>query len=350
LAFFKLGLRNGMTPETFSTRSLPRAAQFDVWRGWYGSVFEATAPEPQNEGFDAANSNWVMGGLTVSHVASPPSAVDRKKSLIRRHPVDHWALTLSMRSASDVEVGGVSLEVPPEVPFFLSLGEEMHISRRQQDERVQVLLSRDGFSGIARILDGVTGMAVNTAQGRLLADYTLLLARNLPNLAAEEAARLPKAVETMFAACLAPSADKVEAAGHQINLTLMERVRRAVRRHLRSPSLGPERLCREAGASRSTLYRLLESEGGVGRYIQRQRLSESFAILGDASNTIPIGMIAETLCFADASSFSRAFRREFGITPSDLRVASLSGVAPAIGKKAPASVEIRSFGDCLRSF
>lgn len=42
-----------------------------------------------------------------------------------------------------------------------------------------------------------------------------------------------------------------------------------------------------------------------------------------------IGAIAESLCFADASSFSRAFRREFGMSPSDVRAATLSGLRPA---------------------
>ena len=339
-----------MNPETFSTRSLPRAEQSDAWRNWYSSVFEATAPEPRGNGFGATNSNWMIGGLTVSRVASPPSAVGRTKSFIRHSPVDHWALTLSKHSVSDVEVDDASLEVQPGVPFFLSLGGEMRISRRQRDERVQLLLSRDGFSGIAQILDDATGQAVDTPQGKLLAEYTLLLERNLPNLAPEDVVRLPSAVESMLAACLAPSGDRVAAAGRQMDVTLMERVRRTVRRHLRSPALGPDKPCREAATSRSQLYRLLENEGGVARYIQRQRLSESFAILCDVSNAFPIGRIAETLCFADAASFSRAFRREFGMRPSDVRVAALSGLAPAVTSKGLVDAVVRSFGDCLRSF
>ena len=75
-------------------------------------------------------------------------------------------------------------------------------------------------------------------------------------------------------------------AGH-IDLTLMERVRQAVRRNLRSPSLGPDKLCREAATSRSQLYRLLEGEGGVAHYIQRRRLSESFSMLCDVSKQFP---------------------------------------------------------------
>ena len=130
----------------------------------------------------------------------------------------------------------------------------------------------------------------------------------------------------------------------------MERVRRAVRSNLRSPLLGPDRLCREAATSRSQLYRLLEGEGGVARYILRRRLSESFAILCDTTNNFSIAAIAETLCFADASNFSRAFRREFGMSPSEVRTASLVGLAPEATTKVPPGSEAHSFADCLRAF
>ena len=98
--------------------------------------------------------------------------------------------------------------------------------------------------------------------------------------------------------------------------------------------------------SRSQLYRVLESEGGVAHYIQRRRLSESFALLCDASQNLPIGKVAEMLCFADASSFSRAFRQEFGVSPREVRVASLAGQAPP-PPKAPG---VASFSESLRGF
>ena len=339
-----------MIAETFSTHSLPVSQQLEAWRNWYGPIFEATSAGSQDEGFAAANSNWKLNGFTFSRVSSPPTCIDRTKYLLRRNHVDHWAFTLSKRTTSDVEVRDRALEVPPGVPFLLSLGEEMHIGRRQQDERVQLLLARDSFQAIAPLLDATRGMALSTSQGRLLADYILLLERNLPNLTPEDGSRLPSAIQAMVGACLAPSVDRLAVAGRQIDLTLMERVRRAVRKNLRSPLLGPDRLCREAATSRSQLYRLLEGEGGVARYIQRRRLSESFAILCDTSNNFSIAAIAETLCFADASNFSRAFRREFGISPSEVRTASLVGLPPAATSKVPAGSETHSFADCLRAF
>ena len=106
-----------------------------------------------------------------------------------------------------------------------------------------------------------------------------------------------------------------------------ERVRQAVRRHLRTPTLTPATLSRVVGMSRSNLYRLFEDTGGVARYIQRERLLEAHAALSDPANTKPITVIAEDLCFADASSFSRTFKREFGHSPSEVRAAALAGLA-----------------------
>jgi AraC-like DNA-binding protein len=148
---------------------------------------------------------------------------------------------------------------------------------------------------------------------------------------------------------VAPSADRLVNAGSQINLTLMERVRRAVGKHLRSHTLGPDKLCREHATSRSQLYRLLEPEGGVAAYIRRRRLHESFAVLSDVSNNSSIAAIAEMPCFADGSSFTRAFRREFGISPKEVRAASLGGLSPAM-PKAVGTPGVRNFADCLRSF
>jgi len=335
-----------MISATVDTSSLPLREQFEAWRAWYSSLLESSVPTSPEDGFAARSEVWSLGGLTVGRCAAQAISSRRTKTLIRRNPTDHWVLTVYTRGTVDLCTRNEAVTVQSGSPFVISLADEM-TTAKDEYERVQFYLSRSAFAHIASPLDAARGKPLDTPEGRLLADYMLLLAKNLRDLPPDDGPRLVAAVEAMVGVCLAPSADGLAAAQVQLDFTLMERVRRAVRAHLRSPALGPDKLCREAATSRSQLYRLLEGEGGVAHYIQRQRLSESFAMLCDVSNALPIGRIAEVLCFADASSFSRAFRREFGMSPRDVRSASQGGLLPAPPLKEVMPLAARFFADCL---
>lgn len=334
----------------FATHQLPKARQLEAWQAWYDTIFDVTPMQASNDDFIATNSTWTIPGLTLSQVASPANTVNRTKSTIRHNSIDHWVISLSKQSVRDVATRDITFEVAANTPFILSFGDEISIRRRQDDNRLQLILARDSFQAIAPVVDAARGMALTSPTARMLADYIRLLEHYVPTLDDDAASRLANAVQAMLLACLAPTADNRSAASDQIRLTLMERVRRAVRTNLRSPSLGPAKLCREAGTSRSQLYRLLESEGGVAHYILRRRLSESFSMLGDVANELPIGQVAEGLCFSDASSFTRAFRREFGVSPSDVRAATHAGLQPAPPSIPSLGSEVCTFSDCLRSY
>lgn len=331
----------------FGTSKMPVREQLDAWKAWYGRVFDTSPLNTGEEGFSANARAWSLNGLTLNHVTAPGLSVVRTKTLIRREPVDHWAITLGRRSVTLLDSGGTTLAAPAGLPFVLSLGQTMK-NERQADDRIQLYLSRDSFHGIAALLDSCCLTPLQPAGAAFLADYMQLMLRNLPSLPEEDALRLTDATRAMIAACLSPSVHRVGEAQPLINVTLMERVRRAIRRHLRSSALGPELICREAATSRSQLYRLFEGEGGIGHYIQKQRLLEAFAMLCDLSATTTVAAIAEMLCFADSSSFARAFRREFGASPKDVRDAARSGLPPF-----PAGVGLNegaadTFTACLR--
>ena len=335
-----------MKPETFTTHSLSVPDQFDAWRDWLHSIFDVLPREPLDSGFPAKCELWNMGALAISRVCAPAIQLSRMKSLLRRDPVDHWVITLSHRATMAVTIGDAALEAPAGVPLVLSLGNEM-VNERSQDDRLLFYLPRDSFREIAPAFDAACGTVLNTPLGILLADYMTLLARTLPDLTPEELPRLTGVVRAMVVACIAPSPDRVATARSQIALGQLEKVRRAVRGHLHSPSLGPAMLCRQLATSRSQLYRLMEGAGGVTHYIKRQRLLEGYAALCDTSNTRPIAAIAEELCFANGSGFSKAFRHEFGMSPSDVRAASLAGLAPATMPKVRVDPERRKLGDYL---
>jgi AraC-like DNA-binding protein len=210
-------------------------------------------------------------------------------------------------------------------------------------------MARDTFWEIDHLLDAICGSVLDSPLGHLLGDYMMALEGRLAAVTESDFPHVTKAVSAIVAAAVEPSAERMAIAQRQIDLGRKERVRQAVRRHLRTPTLGPKNLGRLIGMSRSNLYRLLEDMGGVTRYIQRERLLEAHVILSGTSTTQSISAIAEDLCFADASSFSRAFKREFGHSPSEVRSAALAGAelrATSKTRKAPAGT---NFADLVRS-
>ncbi|MEM1412776.1 MAG: AraC family transcriptional regulator [Pseudomonadota bacterium] len=78
-------------------------------------------------------------------------------------------------------------------------------------------------------------------------------------------------------------------------------------------------LCRHFGVSRSKLYRLFEPAGGVRRYITQARLERCYTELLVADPTqVRISDVAASWGFSEASSFTRAFRDYFEVTPSNV--------------------------------
>jgi AraC-like DNA-binding protein len=326
---------------------MPATEQHEAWREWFGRVFDVEPRDPSTKGFAAENQIWTLDGLVASRVFAPAARVVRTKAHVRRDPVDHWVLTYCRRGATVIRTERGSLEAGAGLPFLWSLGEASE-SERTAVDRLQLFLSRDAFRDIAPLLDAARGRVLDSPLGRLLGDFMMALEHQLPGLAAADAPRLTAAVRALVAACVAPTAERVAIlGGSRIDLGRLERVRQTVRKHLRSPALGPKLLCRAVGMSRSNLYRLLDEAGGVTHYIQRQRLREAHAMLSDPSNTRAICAVAEDLCFADASTFGRAFRKEFGHSPSDVRAAGPAGL-PLPTRLPATSAAGSDFGALLR--
>jgi AraC-like DNA-binding protein len=337
-----------MEPIRFSTEELPARDQFDAWRGWFDGVFEVEADDA-DAGFAATSTIWSFDEFALSRVKAPALTAVRDTALLRSNPIDHWSVTLGRSRTLGMAGGRLPLDVPPSVPFVASLGASL-VSRRPADERLQLYLPRDGFRELAPLLDSALGQPLDTPLGRLLGDYLGLLERSLGEIEAADAPRLTNAVRAMILACLGPSADRLEGANGQINLTRREKARQFIDRNLRDPRLDAAMLCRELGMSRTQLYRLFQEDGGVARYVRQRRLLRAHADLADPSSAASITLIAASLCFEDASSFSRAFKQEFGLNPREVRAAAAAGHSLRQRPRGSTPENPMTLRDCLLGF
>ena len=102
---------------------------------------------------------------------------------------------------------------------------------------------------------------------------------------------------------------------------LLQRIKGYIESHLRDPALTPEQIAASANISTRYLHKLFESEHEtVALYLRGLRLQRARDELLDPRSGRPsIAAIAHDCGFGDISGFNRAFKRAYGITPSEMR-------------------------------
>ena len=106
--------------------------------------------------------------------------------------------------------------------------------------------------------------------------------------------------------------------------------------NLETGSLSADDLCLRFHISRASLYRLFGPEGGLARYVQDQRLNRALRLLiSPDSRGKRLIELAVDLQFSGDSTFVRAFRRQFGLTPGEIRDLSVAWLRETGGVPGP---------------
>ncbi|MGQ2903544.1 MAG: helix-turn-helix domain-containing protein [Neoaquamicrobium sediminum] len=107
---------------------------------------------------------------------------------------------------------------------------------------------------------------------------------------------------------------------------LVEQIRQYIDTCIVDPALSAQSIATHFGISRRKLYYLFEPSGGLAGYIQGKRLHLVRAALSDpGQRRETVADIATRHGFLHYRSFSRAFERQFGISPRAMRTLALSG-------------------------
>jgi AraC-like DNA-binding protein len=153
--------------------------------------------------------------------------------------------------------------------------------------------------------------------GRLLTSF-IDEATRVPGARDPATSSLSSAAASHLSAALMGQGMPVNDVGHD---ELRARIQSWVRRHLADPGLCPDSVAAAHHMSRRTLYRILGEEGdGIAELIRRMRLERIREALEDPAEVRrSVGSLAARWGVTDASWLSRAFKRRYGVSPSEYR-------------------------------
>lgn len=310
--------------QSFSTRDLPARDQFEAWRSLLSGTIDLLPTPATSESFAVEFSSWTFGNIILTRTlySNTPARHWRHRP---RSFLDHWCV-VSARSYP--RRGGDYLAAARPNISFRSLGLPFE-GQAEDTEVLTLFLPRDFCRNERDDFEQAHTLEINPQLGALLAGYMDNLARQLPHVPPAHAQDLAAATRALVAACVVPRVARSEAAEASLASLLIDRARLVVRQNMASPEFGPEQLARLMAMSRSKLYRLFESTGGVAHFINRERLREAYRRLSSHRDSPSIHIIGNEVGFVDHSTFSRAFRREFGHSPSEARERSLAKLSAA---------------------
>jgi AraC-like DNA-binding protein len=158
-------------------------------------------------------------------------------------------------------------------------------------------------------------------RGRLLMSFIEHLAEGWESWPEHEFAELGERLLDLVA-LLALGQDGPEPqAESSVRLAHRRRAQRYIRAHLADAELTPQAVARACGISLSYLHQIFHASGsGVEESIFAERLEACRTLLLDPrARHLSVSTIAYRAGFSHAAHFSRAFKRRFGLTPSELR-------------------------------
>lgn len=169
---------------------------------------------------------------------------------------------------------------------------------------------------------------------RLLTSYASALLDETLELSAELGAQSAIHIQDLVAVTVGASRDATEIAkGRGVRVARLQAIRADIEANLLAPNLSLERLSRRHGISPRYVRALFDGEGtSFTDYVLGRRLLRAHRALSNPASEAKISTIAFEAGFGDLSYFNQAFRRHFGMTPSDARArarSAASGRRPA---------------------
>lgn len=243
---------------TFTSSTVEPGDRFESWRTTFGSLHDVEVVPELRDSFEANGTHWQLDTILFGVYNTPARKVVRTAKRVASDDIDHWVLRIPLKGKfrSRSTDGSMVVETGQ-----LGLGTfaRPYTDEHTGGEWITAIFPRD----MLPVLDGFTANAeiLNSVSGRILTEYLITLARQLPQATDAEMTAIASATRSVISTLLLPENKQRNLSGHVDQFISRERVNKVIRDNIASARLDPARVCELTGLSRSALYRMFETRG-----------------------------------------------------------------------------------------
>ncbi|SEE71052.1 AraC-type DNA-binding protein [Streptomyces sp. 3213] len=303
--------------QVLSTGSVSAGESLEFWHDAVLATLVGMDIATESGTYDATMRTDRLGELQITTVDCDPGEVHRTPRFVAHGDGGQVLVAVQSSGTAQVEQDGRYTELRPgDIAFF----ETVRPFRTRFPQRFQLKIfavPRCLLGQPEAALGRITARALRPVGGlaALLSPFMARLADTSESYSGPVAERLADSAVGLLAATAAQQLGAEPACLPGADRVLLLRVQRFIRWRLAEPTLTPAVIARAHGISARYLHRLFEQEGTtVGRWIRELRLQECRRELAGAAS---VGSVARRWGFSGTAHFGRAFRREYGTSPTD---------------------------------
>lgn len=334
----------------FTTRNITDGREkVHAWRDSAGFIFDVNPHDSiELPGFFADIESYHYGSLVTSICTSRSSHFVRTPLDAARNGVDHFLVQIYLEGECHF-AGDARSKVAAPGDIFILDATRLNTSWTSDFRNFTLWVPRALLETLLPDADALHGRVIkaHTPMARLLRTYLLSMHEQAGKMAAQDGQLLTDPTMELLVATLTGSPNDLEEASTTVNAATLLAVKKYINENLEYPDLTPDTIARAINVSRAKLYRICEPLGGIQNYIRQQRLRRALkGLMNKNQNHLSIAQIGARWGFEEASTFTRAFKREFGLSPKDAREQNLI-VSPAQIKEGDICVGDRNYESWL---
>jgi AraC-like DNA-binding protein len=261
--------------------------------------------------------------ITIQKAVSDPIGFLRTPQHAARQRSDRVRISYCAKVDGGIESGGRSARISDGAVYFRDYRGTGSFWSHGLFEETWLFVPREWFAEGGKIMQEFDGATFQSDHflAKMMAQKIETVATHAGDARGSAFGQAVRALRTGIEDVFAARASDSHREKLVMKAERLRRIKAYMSRHADDLDLTPDRIADALGMARSSLYRLLQDEGlQINAHVAQYRLNAIARSLRDpAWAGRPIGEIAGLWGHIDQAYFARAFKKQFGMTPSDYR-------------------------------